>query len=235
MDSIALIPARIGSKGIPRKNLLDLGGFPLVAWAVRAAIASEAFQRVVISSDDEEIIDTAMKFGATDSILRPSNLALDSTTQFEVMQNAIECFEDCDSIVLLQPTAPFRRAIDIINAVKLNSKSPSKTLVSVVDASKDSETLFHDGDLIDLRHNFQKTEVRGTLRQNFLPRWKRNGCIYIVSRNQLSNQSLYSERLIGYQMPRWSYCNIDDSEDVHFAHLQLHDSRIREIRKELFG
>ncbi len=238
MISLALIPARSGSKGVPKKNIRSLGGYPLVAWAIRVASRSEAFQKVVVSSDSEEIIEIALKYGATDAILRPSQLALDSTKQFQVVKHAFEVFSDSigisDSLMLLQPTSPFRRIQDIRSAKGRSELFPNKSLVSVVDATKEHESLFHVGLLDELNHSISGENAQGTLRQNFSPRWKRDGSIYVLGRSQIETGKLFSDKIVGYEMPRWTYCNIDDEEDFSFANLLMNDFRIREIRKELF-
>ena len=238
MIPLALIPARIGSKGIPKKNLKVLGGFPLVAWAIRAACRSGIFQNVVISSDSKDILRVALKYGATDSIYRPKKLALDSTKQFEVIRHALEVFENivgsADSIMLLQPTSPFRRIQDIKSVRDISGLYPSKTVISVVNASKDHETLYHYGKLSKLTHSLTGSNARGTLRQDFEPKWKRDGSIYVMGRAQIESQRLFSDSVVGYEIPNWMSCNIDDAEDFVKASLRLSDPRIKKIREELF-
>jgi CMP-N-acetylneuraminic acid synthetase len=112
-EVLALIPARGGSKGIPRKNLQLLGGHPLLAWAVASALASKHVTRVVVSTDDEEIADAARGCGATVPFLRPASLAADMTTDLPVFQHALDWLREAeayrpDLVVQLRPTCPIR-------------------------------------------------------------------------------------------------------------------------------
>ena len=112
--SLAIIPARGGSKGIPGKNLRELAGKPLIAWSILAARAAERIDRIVVSTDDEAIAETARAFGADVPFVRPADLATDTAPTEPVMAHALDWYaeagEEFDTIVLLQPTSPLRRA-----------------------------------------------------------------------------------------------------------------------------
>jgi YrbI family 3-deoxy-D-manno-octulosonate 8-phosphate phosphatase len=105
---LGVIPARGGSKGLPRKNILPIAGFPLIYWSIQAAKRSKLLDDYIVSTDDPEIAAIARSYGAH-ALNRPANLAQDDTTTLAVLQHVISC-KPCDSIVVLQPTSPLRNA-----------------------------------------------------------------------------------------------------------------------------
>ena len=126
---LALIPARGGSKSIPRKNVRLLGGHPLIAYSIKAAHACRVIERVVVSTDDEDIAEVARKYGAEVPFLRPSDLAQDDTPDLPVFQHALSWLKDhegyqAEVIVHLRPTTPFRQMADLNGAVRLLQSRP---------------------------------------------------------------------------------------------------------------
>jgi CMP-N,N'-diacetyllegionaminic acid synthase len=137
--TLAVIPARGGSKGIPRKNLVDVAGKPLLAWSILAARAATASLRVVVSTDDHEIADTASAFGAEVPFLRPAELATDQASGEAPVLHALEWFDAHenwrpDYIMCLQPTSPLRTAADIDQALRLLEERRADSVVSVTEA-----------------------------------------------------------------------------------------------------
>ena len=118
---LAVIPARGGSKRLRRKNLLDLHGKPLIAWTIEAGLQSKYLDKVVVSSEDKDILDIAREF-KTDIIKRPNRLASDTATSFDVLKHAIDNLESYDYVVLLQPTSPLRNAMHIDEAIEYLEK-----------------------------------------------------------------------------------------------------------------
>ncbi len=115
MKILGVITARGGSKGIPRKNIKDLKGQPLIAYTIKAAQESGIFDRLIISTDDSEIAEVAKKYGVTAPFTRPAELAQDATPHLPVMQHAVKWLQDKenyrpDFVSILQPTAPLRQA-----------------------------------------------------------------------------------------------------------------------------
>lgn len=110
---LALITARGGSKGLPRKNVLQVAGRPLIAWTIEAALKSNIVDRVVLSSDDNEIIETAKSWGCSVPFRRPAHLANDTASSMQVVLHALEQLPGFDYVILLQPTSPLRTASDI--------------------------------------------------------------------------------------------------------------------------
>ena len=123
-EVIALIPARGGSKGIPRKNIRLFAGYPLIAWSVAAAKQSELVTRIIVSTDDEEIAAVAREYGAETPFLRPLELAQDRSTDLPVFEHALKWLEDVESyrpdvIVQLRPTSPIRPRSMVDDAIRI--------------------------------------------------------------------------------------------------------------------
>lgn len=138
MEILAIIPARGGSKGIPRKNLAILAGQPLIAYTIRAARNAKLLNRVVVSTEDEEIAGVAKSHGA-EVILRPSELALDTTPTEPVLLDVLKTLESKegyvpDAVVLLQPTSPLRSESHIDEAIKKLYDTEADAVVSVCEA-----------------------------------------------------------------------------------------------------
>lgn len=135
-STLGIIPARGGSRGVPRKNIRPLGGKPLLAWTIEAALAS-SLDRVIVSSDDDEIINVANGYGELAPFVRPAELATDSAETLPVVQHAVRFVEDShgpvDIVVLLQPTTPLRRAADIDAGLEKMKRTGCDSVVSVVE------------------------------------------------------------------------------------------------------
>src|SRR5512134_1814031 len=123
-EILALIPARGGSKGIPRKNIRSFAGYPLIAWSIAAARQSACVTRILLSTDDPEIAAVAREYGAETPFLRPAELAQDNTTDLPVFEHAIQWLAQNegyqpDIVVQLRPTSPIRPRDCVDNAVKI--------------------------------------------------------------------------------------------------------------------
>src|SRR5512134_3581554 len=120
---LALIPARGGSKGIPRKNIRNFAGSPLIAWSIAAGLQANSVSRVIVSTDDEEIASVAREYGAEAPFMRPSDLAQDRTTDLPVFEHALKWLEDIegykpDIVIQLRPTSPLRPKDCVDSAVR---------------------------------------------------------------------------------------------------------------------
>src|SRR5215475_16077596 len=121
---LALIPARGGSKGIPRKNIRDFAGYPLIAWSIAAGLQAHTVNRVIVSTDDAEIADVARQCGAETPFMRPPELAQDRTTDLPVFEHALKWLEDMenykpDMVIQLRPTSPIRPKDCVDSAVRI--------------------------------------------------------------------------------------------------------------------
>src|SRR5438067_1066409 len=165
MEVVALIPARGGSKAIPRKNVAPLGGRPLLAWSVDAARESRAVTRTVVSTDDEEIAAAARGLGA-EVLDRPVALAADETPMRDVIEHALAELARPDVLVLLQPTSPLRRARHVDEAVELLRATGADPALRVRARGEDTavEALaalgFREPELRALVHEFEDVAPR---------------------------------------------------------------------------
>jgi CMP-N,N'-diacetyllegionaminic acid synthase len=136
MSKLCIIPARGGSRGVPRKNLRVVANKPLIAWTIHQALAALMIDRVVVSTDDAEIADVARCYGAEVPFLRPAELATDTAPTEPVLIHAVDALQQSEgyrpqAIVLLQPTCPIRRAGSIDRAIALFDEEQSDSLLSV--------------------------------------------------------------------------------------------------------
>ena len=180
---LAIIPARGGSKRLPRKNILDLCGKPLISWSIEAALKSKYISKVVVSSDDEEILNISSNFGA-DIIKRPYELANDTATTFDTVKHTIDNFENYDYIVLLQPTSPLRNENQIDEAIELLEEKQADAIVSVCEMDHSplwSNILPEDGNM----RGFLREEILNKRSQDLEKYYRLNGAIYICKTYKL--------------------------------------------------
>ncbi len=216
---IGLIPARSGSKSVQRKNLSDLGGIPLIGWSIKSAIESK-LDRVVVSTDDPEILKVSQSFGAEVPFLRPQNLALDNSLTIDTVLHAInELGPGFDAVMLLQPTSPFRIASDINDALKLFVDCSSVISVVPVDGYHPARMKFiENGILVD--PSFGEIE-ENTPRQKLQPLYIRNGAIYLSAVSTLVARSFKGSKSRPLIMPRERSLNIDSPFDLELARAML--------------
>jgi CMP-N,N'-diacetyllegionaminic acid synthase len=210
---LALITARGGSKGLPRKNVLLAGGKPLVAWTVEAAISAECVDRVVLSSDDHEIMDAARAAGCDVPFCRPAHLAIDVTTSIDVVLHALDQLPGYEYVVLLQPTSPLRSAADIDAAFELMIESGASSCVSVCEVDQSPYWMYR----VATDNKLQRLlpELKGiTRRQDLPPVYVLNGAIYIARIDWLrANKNFVGSETVAYFMPKEQSLDIDTAED----------------------
>lgn len=225
---IAVVPARGGSKGVPRKNLARIGGFPLIAHAIRAGNGARGLSATIVSTDDAEIAEVARAHGGQVPFMRPRELALDSTPTAPVLRHAVEWYEaaynrDVLAVVTLQPTTPLRTAVDVEGAVDafLAHQPVAQSLISVCDAAEHHPLTLYFGDGDSLRPVLPGLNPT-TRRQDFPPVWWRNGAIYITRRDLLfSGDRVVCDRPLAYRMPKLRSANIDEPFDLELAGLMM--------------
>ena len=179
MQVLALIPARGGSKSIPKKNIYPLAGKPVIAWTIEAARGAKKIDRIIVSTDSEEIAGVARSFGAETPFIRPAELAGDTTPDLPVFEHALKWLKENenyvpDAVIHLWPTSPYRRSEDIDAAIELLEKNPEATWVRWVSAP--SQTPFK--------------------------MWRRDKGIYLVPILQKEFPEAYEEGKRPFEMPR---------------------------------
>lgn len=236
MNAVALIPARGGSKGIPRKNLTLLGGRPLIAWTIESALASGVFDRLIVSTDDPEIAEVARREGADVPFLRPAEFSGDVAPAIGVIRHALEALGlglvDSSSIVAyLQPTSPFRTAAQLREAAALFEDHRPDTLVSVQRVPHNMVPGVQMAP-VGAGHPLWLESPAGQVlrRQEKAVTFARNGpAILIVSvRDVLEHGRLYGKRVLGYEMDRLSSLDIDDPLDLDMARALVPLAKLRE-------
>lgn len=221
MRVLGVIPARGGSKGIPRKNLRPLGDKPLIAHTIEAAAASKLLTRTVFSTDDAEIAEVARSLGAEVPFMRPPELASDAARAMPFMIHAMRTLEEggdapYDALVMLQPTAPFRTGADIDGSIELLARTGAHSVISVVDvgANHPARMKFLDGDrLVDppfFEDDYQP-------RQELPPMYIRNGAIYATRRDIALAGSFKGTDCRAWIMPLSRSANIDTLLDFQIA------------------
>lgn len=216
MMEFALITARAGSQGLPGKNVADLGGVPLIAWTVRAALGSGVFGRVVVSTDSAEIAAAARAAGAEVPFLRPADLATAEARSVDVVRHALTTLGVTGRFALLQPTSPFRNAHHLRAAAARLEACGCASLVSVVAAKPLS--LYFRLDETGQLHRASAAEPRPHRRQDTAPLYTPNGAIYLSETERfLATMDFHSEDTIGYEMSRIDSLDIDDPEDLELA------------------
>jgi len=215
---LGIIPARGGSKGIPRKNILSIAGKPLIAYTIEAAYKSKYIDKLVLSSEDEEILAVAEKYGIQ-TIKRPISLAKDRSRIEGVILHALAYLKKTenylpDVIIKLYPTSPLRRTADIDGAMKVFLKSKADSLISVQAVGSEYLKTFllnKKGYLTGAVNN----KFPFTDRQKLPPVFWSNGAIWIFNRQFfVKNKKFFSTKTIPYIMPASLGVDLDTSEDL---------------------
>lgn len=217
---IAIIPARGGSKGLPRKNVRLLGGKPLLAWTIEAAHASRYLDRVILSSDDDEIISVAASFGCDVPFKRDPTLASDAATSIEVVIDALERCSGYDLVVLLQPTSPLRTAQDIDKAIEQCETLDAPACVSVCETEQSPYWMF----TLEREAYLLPIVQRPLLarRQDLPSTYILNGAVYVARTDWLLKERTFiSTTTVAYVMPASRSVDIDTEEDFHQVQTSL--------------
>jgi CMP-N,N'-diacetyllegionaminic acid synthase len=214
VEVVALVPARGGSKGIPRKNVAPLAGKPLLRWAVDAARATDTVTRIVVSTDDDEIAAAAED---VEVLRRPSDLAADDTPMLAVIRHGLSHIQPCDVLVLLQPTSPLRRAEHVDGAVRLLLETGADSVVSVVEVPH----RYEPDSLMELRDGLLVARSEPTTRQAKQRLYARNGPAILALRPAGLGEALYSGNVAPYVMDEADSLDIDTPYDLELAELLL--------------
>ncbi|MCC4831109.1 acylneuraminate cytidylyltransferase family protein [Shewanella sp. 10N.7] len=219
---LAIIPARGGSKRLPRKNILNLMGKPLIAWSILAAKDSKYIDKLLISTDDIDIANISNKFGAQVPELRPEELATDKATTKDVILYTLNNFgKHFDVVVILQPTSPLRNSLHIDEALEVYMAKSASSVISVTPCEHPpcwSNTLPHNG---SMKGFIKPANVKRS--QDYSQSYRLNGAIYIYDINSFINEKdiSYTEHSFSYVMDNESSIDIDTELDFKFAEFYL--------------
>lgn len=223
---LCVVPARGGSKGVPNKNIRELGGKSLIAHSIEVAKdAGEIIDKIVVSTDSEKIARIAMSYGAEVPFLRSSELASDKAHTIDAVLDVLERLKKNESytpdwVLLLQPTSPFRDKSDIEQIVKIANLTNCSSVIGVKHLS--------DSDLKKVM-SIKDSYLTPAFEKNFPDRFRRqdgqvdyfsiNGSIYLTKVEALRKRSFYGERSVPYIMPNFKCVDIDTEEDFAIAEL----------------
>ncbi|MGN6137099.1 MAG: acylneuraminate cytidylyltransferase family protein [Aureliella sp.] len=222
MRVFGLVTARGGSKGVPRKNLAPLAGKSLLEWTAQSALASHRLDRVILSTDDEEIADAGLECGLEVPFMRPPELARDETPTLPVIQHAIEHLqargERFDAVFLLQPTNPLRLASDIDGAIELMERTGADSVIGFVDVGEKHPArmkFIADGRVIDPPFAEQ---FEGQRRQDLPQLFLRDGSVYLTRTSVVMEQnSIKGRDCRAWIIPPERACAIDSPFDIFLA------------------
>lgn len=219
---LALIPARGGSKGLPGKNIKQLLGKPLIAWSIEAAKKCDIIDRIVVSTDDKNIADISLDFGAEVPFLRPKELATDTAKALDVIKHSINFFKNkFDLVLILQPTSPLRTSKNILEAFNEYHRSDAKAIVSVCELEHPIQwfgKLPQDKSMAD----FTIEEYKNKNRQELEKYYRYNGAIYISEIDYLlENNGVVGKDTYAYIMERENSVDIDNILDFKIAEMLL--------------
>lgn len=214
---LAVVPARSGSKRLPKKNVLNLCGKPLISWTIDSAIKSKYLDKIVISSDDNVILDIANKQGVH-SIKRPNQLANDLATSYDVVKHTLDNIESYDFVVLLQPTSPLRDEKHIDDAIEFLEEKKANAVISVCEMDHSplwSNTLDRS---LSMR-GFIKNEFLNKRSQDLDKSYRLNGAIYICKTDNLVKEQGFflKDKIYAFIMDRESSVDIDQDIDFKIA------------------
>jgi N-acylneuraminate cytidylyltransferase len=221
---LGVITARGGSKGLPGKNLKILAGKPLIAYTVKAARDSGAFDRLVLSTDSPDIAEAARTMGCDVPFMRPADLARDETPHLPVLQHAVRWLDEHqqyrpDAVMILQPTSPLRRPQHIREAIAVLNRLDVDSVVSVSEVPAHYNPMrtlrVDDRGMASLFVTGQPVRRRLNRRQDMPQAWTMNGAIYLFRTPVLSaaEPSLYGDRTAAYVMSHAHGISIDSLDD----------------------
>jgi len=219
---LAVIPARGGSKGLPRKNIRILAGKPLIAWTIEEAKKSKYIDRLILSSEDAEIISVAQQWGCDAPFVRPQELATDETPGVEPILHAIDALsEKYDYVVMLQPTSPLRIAEDIDGCIEMCVNSTAPVCVSMTKPEKSPEWMYRvadTGSTVPVTNLGYTSSRRQELQSYFVL----SGAVYVAETAWLKqHRTFISEEMIAFRMPPDRSKDVDTDLDLEFCEFLL--------------
>lgn len=223
---LAIIPARAGSKGILNKNIKQLNGKPLIGWTIDEVIKSNYLDKIIVTTDSNEIAEIANKHGAETPFIRSKELSDDVTTGNDVIIHTLKWFDEYgskyDFFVYLQPTSPLRKTVHISEALEMLAKDTRATsVVSVCESKRHPfwmKKIDNDGYLDDFLEPIEAYPNRQDLPKVYFP----NGAIYATTWNiYLEDESFYKRRCLPYVMDEYTSIDLDTLSDWEYVEYLL--------------
>jgi len=219
---IGLIPARGGSKGLPKKNIRELCGKPLIAWSIEHGLASKYLDRIIVSTDDEAIAYISKKWGAEVPFSRPKELANDEAKTIDVIIHALEYLrgKDClpDYLLLLEPTSPLREVEDIDKCIEIllgNNAAQSIVSVARLESGHPEFNIMIDEETGFIKKLDGSTKFRVLRRQELQDVFFFEGTIYLSKVSTLyEKRTFYHKATLAYVVPRWKSFEVDEVADL---------------------
>lgn len=220
---LAIIPARGGSKRLPRKNVLNLAGKPVISWSIEAALQSKYIDKVIVTSDDDEILAIAKEGGAI-PLKRPDVLASDTATTFDATKHVVDNYEGFDYVVLLQPTSPLRTEKHIDGAIELLVRKSADAVISLCEMEHSplwSNTLPKNGSM----EHFISPAIVNRRSQDLELHYRLNGAVYIAKTSCLLQEKAFflKKNIFAYKMDRMHSVDIDEDIDFYIANKLMQD------------
>ena len=225
---LAIIPARGGSKGVPGKNIKELAGKPLIAYTIKAAIESDIFEKVIVSTDDEKIAQISMEYGADIPFMRPYEISGDSISSDDVILHAISFYQqqgiEYKEVCKLQPTSPLRNGKHLREAYQLFQEKEADFLVSVCECEHSPLWAGVIGE--DLRlDDFIPEKVKRACRQDLPTYYRLNGAIYMAKTTSFChNKNFLGKNSVAYIMQQEDSIDIDSELDFRMAEIIKYSS-----------
>lgn len=222
MKCIAIIPARSGSKGLPDKNILELNGKPLISYTIKAALESNRFSEVMVSTDSEKYAKIAKVYGANVPFLRSDEMSNDSASSWDTVREVLNGYKELgkafDYVALLQPTSPLRDAEDIDLLFNVFEEKNANNAVTVTEVDHPVQWCFELGEN-NLMDKMSASPYSYMRRQELKPYYRENGAIYLVDAYKIMNPSynFYADECVASIMPREKSIDIDSKIDFVIA------------------
>ena len=226
---LAVIPARIGSKGIKKKNLSLLNGEPLIGHSIKESKLSKYIDQLIVSTDSKEIKKVTESYHCEVPFLRPKHLSQDVSKSIDLMRHASKFYDNYyDLIVLLQPTSPFRLHGDIDKCIRLCVDRKVSSVTTISENNKNPHWMFYleDKKLLSVL-NQKKIPSR---RQDIKKTYALNGCVYVIKKDFLTKE-LLNEDTLGVIIPKIRSLDIDEEVDLKIANFLFSSNLIKEKRK----
>jgi CMP-N,N'-diacetyllegionaminic acid synthase len=218
---LAIIPARGGSKGVPRKNIREIAGKPLIAWTIEEAKKSKYIDYLVLSSEDSEIIEIARAYGCNAPFVRPAHLAQDDTSSIDTILHALNELPEYDYVILLQPTSPLRGVEDIDGCIEAMLALDAPSCVSVTEPEKSPYWMYS----LQGNHRMKPLipqESTASRRQDLKKAYALNGAVYVASVELLLEaKSFMTNETVAFIMPKSRSYDIDTEEDFLLCDLLM--------------